>query len=189
MKALSISQVETNVDYALVISTNSGLWRYMIGDTVRFTSLFPHKLVISGRTRHFINVFGEEVMVDNADKALRIACDKTGVEIIDYSAAPVFMSDDRQGAHEWVIEFEKPPSDIDYFTDLLDHALMSLNSDYEAKRYKNLTLDRPIVHLAKPGTFYAWLREKGKLGGQNKVPRLSNERKYIEQLIELQKRI
>jgi len=187
--ALNISQVEMNTDYALVISTNSGLWRYMIGDTVRFTSLCPHKLLISGRTRHFINVFGEEVMVDNADRALRIACDKTGVEITDYSAAPVFMSDERQGAHEWVIEFEKPPADLDYFTDLLDHALMSLNSDYEAKRYRNLTLERPIVHSAKPGTFYAWLREKGKLGGQNKVPRLSNERKYIEQLIDLQKRI
>ncbi len=188
-KAFIISQVEPNVDYALVISTNSGLWRYMIGDTVRFTSLYPHKLVISGRTRHFINAFGEEVIVDNADKALRIACDKTGVEISDYSAAPVFMSDDKQGAHEWVIEFEKQPADIDYFTDLLDHALMSLNSDYEAKRYKNITLDRPVIHPAKPGTFYQWLKEKGKLGGQNKVPRLSNDRKYIEELLELQKRI
>jgi hypothetical protein len=187
--ALTISQTDVNTDYALVISTNSGLWRYMIGDTIRFTSLCPHKMVISGRTRHFINVFGEEVMVDNADKALRIACDKTGVEISDYTAAPVFMSDERQGAHEWVIEFEKVPADLDYFTDLLDHALMSLNSDYEAKRYRNLTLERPIVHAAKQGTFYQWLREKGKLGGQNKVPRLSNERKYIEELIELQTRI
>lgn len=188
-KALSISETELNTDYALVISTNSGLWRYMIGDTVRFTSLFPHKLIISGRTRHYINVFGEEVMVDNADKALRIACDKTGAEITDYSAAPVFMSDEKQGAHEWVIEFDKPPADLDYFTDLLDHALMSINSDYEAKRYKNLTLDRPTIHAAKHGTFYTWLKEKGKLGGQNKVPRLSNERKYIEELIEIQKRI
>ncbi|HEX2393925.1 MAG TPA: GH3 auxin-responsive promoter family protein [Bacteroidales bacterium] len=188
-KALTISQTEENKDYALVISTNSGLWRYMIGDTIRFTSLFPHKMVISGRTKHFINVFGEEVIVDNADKALRIACDKTGVEIIDYTAAPVYMSDEKQGAHEWVIEFEKAPDDLDYFTDLLDHALMSLNSDYEAKRYRNLTLDRPIIHSARPGTFYTWLREKGRLGGQSKVPRLSNERKYIEELIELQKRI
>lgn len=187
--ALTISQTDMDTDYALVISTNSGLWRYMIGDTIRFTSLCPHKMVISGRTRHFINVFGEEVMVDNADKAIRIACDKTGVEISDYTAAPVYMSDDRQGAHEWVIEFEKAPADLDYFTDLLDHALMSLNSDYEAKRYRNLTLEKPIVHAAKQGTFYHWLREKGKLGGQNKVPRLSNERKYIEELIELQTRI
>lgn len=187
--ALTIAETEKNVDYALVISTNSGLWRYLIGDTIRFTSLFPHKLIISGRTRHFINVFGEEVIVDNADKALRIACDKTCAEITDYTAAPVFMNDEHQGAHEWVIEFETPPADLDYFATLLDHALMSINSDYEAKRYRNLTLDKPLVHAAKKGSFYRWLQEKGKLGGQNKVPRLSNERKYVEELIDLQDRI
>lgn len=188
-EALTISEVQINTDYALVISTNSGLWRYVIGDTIRFTSLYPHKIVISGRTKHYINAFGEEVMVDNADKALRIACDKTGAEISDYSAAPIYMSEEHQGAHEWIIEFETPPADLDYFTDLLDHALMSLNSDYEAKRYRNLTLNKPVVHAAKPGTFYTWLSEKGKLGGQYKVPRLANERKYVEELIELQKRI
>jgi len=183
--ALTIEQVEKDKNYALVISTNSGLWRYMIGDTIRFTSLFPHKIVISGRTRHFINVFGEEVIVDNADKALQIACEKTASAITDYTAAPVFMSDERQGAHEWVIEFCQSPEDIDYFATLLDHALMSINSDYEAKRYRNLTLDKPIVHQVKPGTFYRWLQEKGKLGGQHKVPRLFNERKYLEELLEL----
>lgn len=188
-KALTISQTEVNVDYALIISTNSGLWRYMIGDTIRFTSVFPHKIVISGRTKHFINVFGEEVIVDNADRALRIACDKTSAEISDYTAAPVFMSDEHQGAHEWVIEFENLPADLEYFTDLLDHALMSINSDYEAKRYRNLTLDKPRIHAVKNGSFYRWLQEKGKLGGQNKVPRLSNNRKYVEELLELQDRI
>ncbi len=187
-RTLSIGEVELNQQYALVISTNTGLWRYLIGDTVRFTSLYPHKLVISGRTRHFINVFGEEVIVDNADKALRIACDKTGAEITDYTAAPVYMSDEHQGAHEWIIEFSKPPGDLDYFTTLLDHALMSINSDYEAKRYRNLTLERPRIHAAKPGSFYQWLSEKGKLGGQNKVPRLSNERKYLEELLAIQDR-
>jgi hypothetical protein len=187
--AFTIDQVEKDVNYALVISTNSGLWRYLIGDTVKFTSLFPHKIVISGRTKHFINVFGEEVMVDNADKALRIACDKTGVEITDYTAAPVYMSDEHQGAHEWLIEFTSPPDDLDYFTTLLDHALMSINSDYEAKRYRNLTLDKPVIHTAPPGTFYRWLQEKGKLGGQNKVPRLSNERNYLEELLEIKARI
>src|SRR5512133_3949410 len=188
-KALNILETEKDTDYALVISTNSGLWRYMIGDTIRFASLFPHKLVISGRTRHFINAFGEEVIVDNADKALRIACDKTRAEITDYTAAPVYMSDEHQGAHEWIIEFETPPEDLDYFITLLDHALMSINSDYEAKRYRNLTLDKPVVHAARKGTFYRWLQEKGKLGGQNKVPRLSNDRKYVEELIGLQDRI
>jgi hypothetical protein len=188
-EALTIDQVEVDKNYALVISTNSGLWRYLIGDTIRFTSVFPHKLIISGRTRHFINVFGEEVIVDNADKALNIACEKTGAEIAEYTAAPIFMNDEHQGAHEWIIEFTTPPSDLDYFSTLLDHALMSINSDYEAKRYRNLTLDKPVIHAAKPGSFYHWLREKGKLGGQNKVPRLFNERKYLEELLELQARI
>lgn len=182
-KALTLGEVETDRNYAIVISTNSGLWRYMIGDMIRFTSLFPHKIVISGRTRHFINVFGEEVIVDNADKALRIACDKTGAEITDYTAAPVFMSRDRQGGHEWLIEFSKAPSDLEYFSTLLDHALMSINSDYEAKRYRNLTLDKPLVHQAEQGTFYQWMEQRGKLGGQNKVPRLFNERKYLEDLL------
>jgi hypothetical protein len=186
--ALSISDVETDKNYALLISTNSGLWRYMIGDTIKFTSLYPHKIIISGRTKHFINAFGEEVMVDNADKALRIACDKTGAEISDYTAAPIYMTEHHQGGHEWIIEFAVPPDDIDYFTTLLDHALMSINSDYEAKRYRNLTLNKPVVHVAREGCFYRWLQEKGKLGGQNKVPRLSNDRKYLEELLEIQAR-
>jgi GH3 auxin-responsive promoter len=186
---LSIGQVEIDKNYALVISTNSGLWRYVIGDTIKFTSLYPHKIIISGRTKHFINVFGEEVIVDNAEKALLTACEKTAAQITDYTAAPVFMSDERQGGHEWIIEFARPPVDLDYFTDLLDHALMSINSDYEAKRYKNLTLTRPVIHSAKPGSFYRWFQEKGKLGGQNKVPRLSNERRYLEELLEIQTRI
>jgi hypothetical protein len=185
----TIGNVVKDISYALVISTNSGLWRYIIGDTIKFTSTFPHKMVISGRTKHFINVFGEEVMVDNADKALRIACDKTGVEITDYTAAPVFMNDDHQGAHEWLVEFAQPPQDVDYFATLLDHALMSINSDYEAKRYRNLTLDKPVVHAAASGTFYRWLQEKGKLGGQNKVPRLSNERRYLEELLDIHAQI
>jgi len=184
-KALTIQEVEKDTNYALIISTNSGLWRYMIGDTIRFTSVYPHKIIISGRTRHFINVFGEEVIIDNADKALRIACEKTNSEITDYTAAPVFMSNEKQGAHEWLIEFNNPPENLDYFATLLDHALMSINSDYEAKRYRNLTLDKPIVRQAVRGTFYQWLELKGKLGGQNKVPRLSNERKYIESLLEI----
>jgi len=188
-ETLTIHQVEKDKNYAIVISTNSGLWRYLIGDMVRFTSLYPHRIVISGRTKHFINVFGEEVIVDNADKALRIACDKTGSEIVDYTAAPVFMSDEHQGVHEWLIEFVNPPEDMEYFTTLLDHALMSINSDYEAKRYRNLTLDKPILHAAAPGTFYRWLQEKGKLGGQNKVPRLSNERIYLNELMEIHTKI
>lgn len=183
----TIEEVEKNRNYAIVISTNSGLWRYLIGDTVKFTSLFPHRIIISGRTKHFINVFGEEVIVDNADKALKIACDKAGAEIIDYTAAPIYMTDKTQGAHEWLIEFVEAPEDMDYFTTLLDNALMSLNSDYEAKRYLNMTLTKPLIHAALPGTFYKWMYKKGKLGGQNKVPRLSNERKYLEELMEIQK--
>jgi hypothetical protein len=167
----------------MVISTNSGLWRYIIGDTIYFTSLFPHKIKISGRTKHFINAFGEEVIVDNAEKALNVACKKTNSQISEYTAAPVYMADDVKGCHEWVIEFEIPPADLNQFIFELDSSLKNLNSDYEAKRYKNLTLDLPIVHSVKKGTFYKWFQRKGKLGGQNKVPRLSNDRKYVEELL------
>ena len=187
--AVTIDKVEKETNYALVISTNSGLWRYIIGDTIRFTSVFPHKIVISGRTRHFINVFGEEVIVENAERALGIACEKSGARITDYAAGPIFMSDNKKGAHEWVIEFSVPPDDLDYFTTLLDHALMSLNSDYEAKRYLSITLDKPVVHHVEKGTFYQWLQEKDKLGGQNKVPRLFNERKYLEELLQIDKKL
>jgi hypothetical protein len=185
----TVKDVELNRNYAIVISTNSGLWRYIIGDTVFFTSLFPHKIKISGRTRHFINAFGEEVMVENADKALQIACSKTGARIFEYTAAPVYMSSTAKGKHQWLIEFEKQPDDPKKFTFELDAALKSVNSDYEAKRYKNFALEMPIVYNLKKGTFYLWFQKKGKLGGQNKMPRLSNERTYIEELIRFEKEL
>jgi hypothetical protein len=184
-KAFTVADVKINENYAMVITTNGGLWRYLIGDTIKFTSLYPHKIIISGRTKHFINAFGEEVIVDNAEKALKAACKKTGAEISDYTAAPIFMTSEKKGAHEWLIEFTLPPSDLDYFTSALDHALMAVNSDYEAKRYRNITLDKPVINQAEKGTFYKWLKNKGKLGGQNKVPRLSNDRKYIDELLKI----
>lgn len=183
--ALNVDEVTTNVNYAVVISTNSGLWRYIIGDTIMFTSLKPHKFIITGRTKHFINAFGEELIVDNADKAIRIACDKTKAKVLEYTAAPVFMQVGKQGAHEWIIEFETLPNDIDYFTYMLDEALKTVNSDYEAKRFKNYNLDMPIVHPVKKGTFHTWLKNNGKLGGQHKIPRLSNNRQYVEQIIKM----
>lgn len=182
-KAFTVADVKLNENYAMVITTNGGLWRYLIGDTVKFTSLYPHKIIISGRTKHFINAFGEEVIIDNAENALKVACIKTGAEISDYTAAPIYMTSEKKGAHEWLIEFTQPPEDLDYFTSVLDHALMAVNSDYEAKRYRNITLDKPVVNQAEKGTFYRWLKDKGKLGGQNKIPRLSNDRKYIDELL------
>ncbi len=182
---LTVENVELNKNYAIVITTNSGLWRYIIGDTITFTSLFPHKIKISGRTKHYINAFGEEIIIDNAEKALKIACEKTGAEIRDYSAGPVFMGEKQSGTHEWLIEFEKEPKNLEEFTYFLDEGLKQVNSDYEAKRYKNITLILPIVRCMKEGVFYQWLKNKGKLGGQNKVPRLSNDRKIIEQLLEI----
>ncbi len=186
-KACTVGEVKKGINYAIVISTNGGLWRYMIGDTIIFTSLYPHKFKISGRTRHFINAFGEEVIIENAEKALEIACKKTGAQITDFTAGPSFMSATVKGYHEWVIEFEKDPDDLDHFIDLLDNSLKSLNSDYEAKRYKSLTLDKPVVRPVPRGTFYKWLEKKNKLGGQNKVPRLANDRKYLEELDDLLK--
>ena len=185
--ALTIEQVEKNKNYALIISTNSGLWRYLIGDTVFFTSTHPHKMKISGRTKHFINVFGEEVIVDNAEKALQEACNKTGAQITDYTVGPVFMTENSKGCHEWAIEFEIPPKNLDEFVYLLDNALMNQNSDYEAKRYKSITLEKPIVHSLPGGSFYRWMEKRGKLGGQNKVPRLFNSRKYLDDLLDLLK--
>lgn len=181
-RALTTGEVETGVSYAMIISTNGGLWRYLIGDTVRFTSLFPHKFVITGRTKHFINVFGEEVIVDNAEKAIDNACHATGAIVLEYTAGPVFSGMESKGCHEWLIEFEKEPPDIGLFTLRLDEALQSVNSDYEAKRFKDLNLTMPIVRSVPKGTFYRWLKEKNKLGGQNKVPRLSNTREYLEEL-------
>ncbi len=188
-EAVSIEKVVLNKNYALVITTNSGLWRYIIGDTVIFTSLYPHRIKISGRTRHYINAFGEELIIDNAEKALVIACEKTGAQILEYTAGPVYMESNANGTHEWLIEFEKAPDNLEYFTTLLDNALCSVNSDYEAKRYKNITLRMPIVHSMKKGVFFEWLSEKGKVGGQNKVPRLANNRQYIEELLRIEKKL
>jgi hypothetical protein len=182
---LRISEVKPGENYAVVISTNGGLWRYIIGDTVQFTRTYPHKFLITGRTRHFINAFGEELIVDNAEKALKAACAKSCAEINEYTAAPVYMELNKQGAHEWLIEFEKEPSDMDYFTYMLDEALKSVNSDYEAKRFKNYTLDMPIVHSVEKGTFHKWLQLKGKLGGQHKIPRLSNNRDYVDEILKM----
>ncbi len=184
-KAIPLEEVEIGKNYAVVISTNGGLWRYLIGDTVRFTSLDPFRIKISGRTKHYINAFGEELMIDNVETALDKACEKTGATISDYTGAPVYMQQGESGAHEWVFEFEKTPQNLDDFIDTFDNTLKSLNSDYEAKRYNDMTLKRPIVHVAKPQLFYRWMESRGKLGGQNKVPRLSNDREYIEPLLNL----
>ncbi len=188
-KALTVDEVETDKNYAIVISTNGGLWRYMIGDTIQFTSLYPHKIKVTGRTKHFINAFGEEVIIDNAENALKTACNETGAMIKEYTGAPVYMGTESKGKHEWLIEFEQDPDDLEHFKKVLDESLQSINSDYEAKRYKDITLDPPVVHMAKPGLFYQWMKKRGKLGGQNKVPRLSNDRKYIDDLLELNKQM
>ena len=184
-RTLTIGEVEKGVNYAIVISTDGGLWRYAIGDTVEFTSLLPHKIRITGRTKHFINVFGEEVIIDNAEKALDKACLGTEAHITEYTAGPVFMGTETRGSHEWVIEFDREPNDIRQFTEILDTALKSVNSDYEAKRYKDLTLTMPLVRVVPPGTFYRWFRERDKLGGQHKMPRLSNSREFIESVLEI----
>lgn len=180
--ALTLAEVEPGVNYAMIISTNGGLWRYMMGDTVVFTSVFPFRIRISGRTKHFINVFGEEVIVDNADRAINEACLKTGAVMAEYTAGPVFMDTKSKGSHEWIIEFEKEPTDLSIFTNVLDETLKSVNSDYEAKRHKDLNLVMPVVRRVPAGTFNNWLKAKNKFGGQNKVPRLSNGREYIEDL-------
>lgn len=182
-KACTIDQVETGKNYALVISNNSGLWRYLIGDTVVFNSLYPHKLKITGRTKHFINVFGEEIIIDNAEKALKEACLKTNSMVMDYTVGPVYMDHNKKGRHEWAIEFVRSPGNLDEFCFILDNALMNINSDYEAKRYKNITLDKPIIRKVPEGTFYRWMGKKGKLGGQNKVPRLFNTRIYLDDIL------
>lgn len=179
-KALHIGEVETGVNYAVVISTNGGLWRYMIGDTIAFTSLCPHKFIITGRTKHFINAFGEEVIIDNAEKALMAACGDTGAIVSEYTAGPVYMDARSKGSHEWIIEFEKEPPDMSLFIDRLDTELRRLNSDYDAKRTGDYTLLPPVIRSVQKGSFMQWFREKNKLGGQNKIPRLSNSREYID---------
>ncbi len=187
-KVLRLSEVEKGVVYAMVITTNAGLWRYLIGDTVIFTSLSPFRLKITGRTKSYINTFGEELMVDNAEKALSIACSKCHAVISDYTAGPHFSPDRQTAAHEWIIEFEKAPENPEYFNEAFDNALKSLNSDYEAKRYHNMVLMPPIIHAVPQGTFYNWLKMKGKLGGQNKVPRLSNDRIILDEILPIIKR-
>ena len=184
-KTLQLGEVEKDKNYALVISTNAGLWRYLIGDTVRFTSVNPYRIKITGRTKNFINAVGEELIVDNAEKALTVACSKCHLTINEYTAAPVYFEGNEKAAHEWLIEFNEAPENIEYFTETLDNALKSLNSDYEAKRYHNMVLKEPIVRVMKAGTFYAWLKNKNKLGGQHKVPRLSNNRDIADEILRL----
>ena len=181
-KVIPLYEVEKGKNYAMVITTNAGLWRYQIGDTVRFTCIDPYRIRVTGRTKHFINVFGEELIVENTDKALEIVSKKIGCRIRDYSVAPIFMRGKEKGAHEWLIEFKTPPKDINYFTELLDNALKALNSDYEAKRYNNTTLNIPKVVVARKGLFQDWLKSLNKLGGQHKVPRLSNSRLLLDAL-------
>jgi hypothetical protein len=181
-ETIGLNDVEVGQQYALVINTNSGLWRYLLGDTIQFTSCFPFRIKVSGRLKHFINAFGEEVIVDNTDKAIAVAAEKTGAIVNDYTAAPVYFGDTGNGAHEWLVEFEREPADMALFVSELDKALQNANSDYEAKRHKNIALSLPILHSLEKGIFTAWLKSKGKLGGQHKVPRLSNNRKYIEEI-------
>ena len=177
--------VEPGVNYAMVISTCCGLWRYLIGDTVKFTQKNPYKFVITGRTKHFINAFGEELIVDNAERGLEQACIATGAQVTEYTAAPIFMDEHAKCRHQWVIEFAKRPDSIEEFAAILDRSLQAINSDYEAKRYKDITLQPLEIIEAKPGLFDQWLRERGKLGGQNKIPRLSNTRQYIDELLKI----
>jgi hypothetical protein len=180
-----LSGVQTGRNYAMVISTSCGLWRYLIGDTVTFTSKNPYKFIITGRTKHFINAFGEELIVDNAEKGLAYACEQTGAEVLEYTAAPVFMDNKAKCRHQWMIEFAKEPDDLDRFAHLLDQKLQEINSDYEAKRYKDITLQHLEVIKARRDLFNQWMKSKGKLGGQHKVPRLSNSRRVINELIEM----
>lgn len=184
-RVIRLNQVELHKNYALVITTNSGLWRYLIGDTIRFTSLNPYRIKVTGRTKHHINVFGEELMVENTDTALTKTCKAFHCEMIDYTVAPIFMKDKEKGAHEWIIEFKNPPEDIAKFSQALDENIQALNSDYEAKRYNNMTLNPLVLNVARENLFYEWLKQQDKLGGQHKVPRLSNERTYLESLLKL----
>ncbi len=186
-QTIGLKDVEIGKNYALVISTNGGLWRYLVGDTIQFTRLGPYRIKVSGRLKHFMNAFGEEVIVDNADSAIVAAAARSGLVVNDYTAAPVYFGDHSNGAHEWLIEFEKEPADITVFTEELDKALKEVNSDYEAKRQKSIALRMPIVKSVPKGLFTNWLRKKGKLGGQHKVPRLSNDRTYVDELLAMLK--
>ncbi len=182
-ETLQLKDIELDKNYALIISTTGGLWRYLVGDTIRFVSTDPYRIKVSGRLKHFINAFGEEVIIDNSDYAIAYASKVTNTVVNDYTAAPVYMNNNENGAHEWVIEFERSPEDLNRFVATLDQALQSINSDYEAKRHKDIALRMPLVHIMPPGGFNRWLKSKGKLGGQNKVPRLSNDRSYIDEIL------
>ncbi|MEE1884036.1 GH3 auxin-responsive promoter family protein [Pedobacter flavus] len=182
-KTLGLDEVVLNKNYALIISTNGGLWRYMIGDTIQFTSLSPFRIKITGRTKHFINAFGEELIIDNAEQALLKACKETGASIIDYTACPIYFSENEPGGHEWIIEFDNQPTSKELFIDVLDNALREVNSDYDAKRFKDMAMRKLIMHVAPKDTFFKWLKLKGKLGGQHKVPRLANNRAYVEDIL------
>lgn len=186
-KVVALEDVEIGKNYAIVITTNAGLWRYKVGDTVRFTSINPYRIKVTGRTKHHINVFGEELIIENAEAALKKASLVTGCEVVDYTAAPIFMEGKEKGAHEWIIEFKNPPTCFKTFSETLDKSLMEVNSDYEAKRFNNLTLNAPKIHCGRSHLFYDWLKEKDKLGGQHKVPRLSNKRDFLEELLSLNK--
>ncbi len=186
-KVIPLSEVEVGKNYAVIITTNAGLWRYKIGDTVRFTSVNPYRIKVSGRTKHHINVFGEELIIENAEEALKRATRQTNSEVVDYTVAPIFMKGKEKGAHEWVIEFKKYPENITEFSHILDQNLQQVNSDYEAKRYNNTTLNVLQIREARPNLFYDWLKKNGKLGGQHKIPRLSNQRTYVEELLALNK--
>ncbi len=180
-----LTGIEVGKNYAIVISTSCGLWRYILGDTVKFTQKNPYKFIITGRTKHFINAFGEELMVDNAEKGLQRACEETGAQVLEYSAAPVFMDKNAKCRHQWLIEFSKQPDSLEKFCHVLDKSLQEINSDYEAKRHKDITLQMPEIIVARPNLFHDWLSQKGKLGGQHKIPRLSNNRENIEDMLKL----
>ena len=187
-KIIPLSEVQKNRNYAVVITTNAGLWRYKIGDTIRFTSVDPYRIRITGRTKHHINAFGEELIIENAEEALKKASAETSCEIVEYTAAPIFMEERKKGAHEWIIEFKTPPKDFKSFRESLDRNLQRLNSDYEAKRFNSMTLNPPKIHQARENLFYDWLKKEDKLGGQHKVPRLSNRRDYVEELLKMNSR-
>jgi hypothetical protein len=180
---IHLEHVVIGETYAMLISNNSGLWRYKVGDLITFTSNAPYRFIVSGRTQQFINVFGEELMIDNVEKALKIACEKTNSIVNEYTVAPIYISDTETGAHQWLIEFHKSPEDLAFFIEVLDNALKSLNSDYEAKRFNNYTIRAPQIVVLKEGSFYAWMKRRNKVGGQFKIPRLSNERTYVDQIL------
>ncbi len=180
---LLLNEVKLNTNYALVISTNAGLWRYIIGDTIKFTSKTPYRFKITGRTKSFINAFGEELIVENAEKSISIACQQTLSQIKEYTVAPIYMNDQQKGGHQWLIEFSSPPKNVKLFAQVLDNALKEINSDYKAKRTGDLSMLEPKITLLKNGTFEKWLKQKGKLGGQNKIPRLKNDRSIVDEIL------